>query len=1116
MAEEFRPQNLKATERYLEQLGPEKVPGEEKFDGSLKKNSAMVSKLKSVTEDNSAKLYEDLSKLKFQKFVQEITVSLSEAAGKIKSSGDLVGFMKICSLLHCRSQEFISPFLNALLKNLLPYTPSKSQSSATASERTLDKLEQSKQLLQKTILRVLGEMTLWGLCEPSLFVGKSSVFPCSMPSMSVKFVGDLTLKDVLSLEGGFLCYILFLYLKNDKDKNNSYLALHFAKHFGTSFIASTTVLSEKVLSLLQTLFEEYHKYTCEMLIDEMKKFNKMKRYNEDYVITRGELTEAQKTRFEDCKATVDKLTTIAQGLSSSLGYTMPDLPSDVDLEEEKASATIIGNLQNQDSDFSQSPFGDQETKEFYTDIIDIGNLVPKVILVLSEKKKKKKKREKQAQDDDDYFEDEFYDNIDDEVLEDIEKQALKNDEIEQSGASAERSKNSVAAGSTSVENILLTLPNLVNKSLIDKAVLDFCNAQQHCKEKARASLITTLTQVPRYRHDLLPYYTRFIALIHPYMPEVGNTVVAALVSEFKRRYGKQHPMELEHRIKNIKFLGELTKFKVCPTHVMFYCFNRLIKPETSGSKFTSHHVMVACSLLENCGRYMLKTPDVGRKWAPFMEIMKRKCNAAYLESHVQLMVENAFLAADPPDIKEDKKEEKPRTPMEIFVRKLIYKDLNPRNVVNVLQLLRALPWKNALTQELWDEKAFQERKKSKPEENKEYKPAMAEVIIPDVVLEIFTKVWKVKFSDVVLMAEIATGLTYFHPDFGVKLVDNVLELVRVGLEDMTHFRFQQRRILIVRYLGELFNFGCVSSNIIFEALDSFISFGHQNNMPHPNETPVSKFDPPTDYFRIKLITELLDTCGAFFNKGSHAVKLDKFLVYFQYYILCKDAESMPLEIGFAIDDTLERLKPGFKRVRDFAEAEQMLINLKKNERINEPEVQDNHAEEEDHESVNEESEDDEENDDEQNGSVDGDDPDEDDDEELLEEQEAEIEEEVVVVKEKFEEATPEEQMAFSKELQDILSESIASRRNEKRAVLDVAIPMSFKETESSKSKARNEIQKSDGQVVTFKLMTRGQSVKSLAVPSDSVIALSAATKKEEKMKEQDALKKITLKMYRNQ
>lgn len=43
----------------------------------------------------------------------------------------------------------------------------------------------------------------------------------------------------------------------------------------------------------------------------------------------------------------------------------------------------------------------------------------------------------------------------------------------------------------------------------------------------------------------------------------------------------------------------------------------------------------------------------------------------------------------------------------------------------------------------------------------------------------------------------------------------------------------------------------------------------------------SPIDMPDDFFRIRLVCVLLDTCGMCFDRGTQKKKLDAFLVFFQ-------------------------------------------------------------------------------------------------------------------------------------------------------------------------------------------------------------------------------------------
>lgn len=54
---------------------------------------------------------------------------------------------------------------------------------------------------------------------------------------------------------------------------------------------------------------------------------------------------------------------------------------------------------------------------------------------------------------------------------------------------------------------------------------------------------------------------------------------------------------------NIRFLGELVKFKICPTSQIFNFLKMCL------DDFAHHNIDVACNLLETCGRFLYRTPE---------------------------------------------------------------------------------------------------------------------------------------------------------------------------------------------------------------------------------------------------------------------------------------------------------------------------------------------------------------------------------------------------------------------------------------------------------------------------------------------------------------------------
>lgn len=59
----------------------------------------------------------------------------------------------------------------------------------------------------------------------------------------------------------------------------------------------------------------------------------------------------------------------------------------------------------------------------------------------------------------------------------------------------------------------------------------------------------------------------------------------------------------------------------------------------------------------------------------------------------------------------------------------------------------------------------------------------------------------------------------------IGIVDNVLEQVALGLEQ-NDFKFNQKRVAEVKYLGELYNYKIVDSPVIFDTLYRIVTFGH--------------------------------------------------------------------------------------------------------------------------------------------------------------------------------------------------------------------------------------------------------------------------------------------------
>jgi regulator of nonsense transcripts 2 len=424
-----------------------------------------------------------------------------------------------------------------------------------------------------------------------------------------------------------------------------------------------------------------------------------------------------------------------------------------------------------------------------------------------------------------------------------------------------------------VDAVLLRLPDVQTKDMVDQIALDFCFLNS---KASRNRLVKAIQEVPKGRTDLLSLYARLAATLGQYMPDVLQGLVAHLDDEFRslqRRKSKDFLGQV--RMINIRYLAELTKFGIVPEHVIFHCF------KVSLDDFSRMNIEIIANLLENCGRYLLRNPETGPRMASFLETLGRKKGAQHLGQQERMLLENAMYYVDPPE--RAAIQQKERTPTELFIRQLVYLDMTKRNYMKILKTIRKLHW-----------------------EEKEV-VAMLE--------KIFSKPGKVKFSNIHLLAVLLGALYRYHQSFAVGVIDNVLENVTLGLEQ-NDFKFNQRRIAEVKYLGELYNYKMVDSAVIFDTLYRIVVFGHEGGTPTPGKA--SPLDMPDDFFRIRLVCTILDTCGVCFDRGTSKKKLDFFLTFFQYYLLTKD--SLPMEIDFLVQDTYNLVRPQWKLVTDLPEA----------------------------------------------------------------------------------------------------------------------------------------------------------------------------------------------------
>eukprot|EP00252_Welwitschia_mirabilis_P015911 TRINITY_DN352_c0_g1_i2.p1 TRINITY_DN352_c0_g1~~TRINITY_DN352_c0_g1_i2.p1 ORF type:complete len:706 (-),score=145.51 TRINITY_DN352_c0_g1_i2:279-2270(-) len=370
-----------------------------------------------------------------------------------------------------------------------------------------------------------------------------------------------------------------------------------------------------------------------------------------------------------------------------------------------------------------------------------------------------------------------------------------------------------------------------------------------------------------------------VATLSTCMKDVPSMLLQLLEDEFNFLLNKKDQMNIETKIKNIRFIGELAKFKIAPPGFVFTCLKACL------DDFTHHNIDVACNLLETCGRFLYRSPETTIRMTNMLEIMMRLKNVKNLDARHSTLVENAYYLCKPPE--KSARVAKVRPPLHQYIRKLLFSDLDRQSIEHVSRQLRKLPWSEC----------------------------------EDYILKCVMKVHKGRYSQVHIIASLTAWLSRHQESFGVAVVDEVLEEIRQGLE-MNDYGMQQRRIAHMRFLGELYNYRLVDTSVIFETLYLVLFFGH--------DTPEQDvLDPPEDCFRIRMVITTLQTCGSFFNKGSSKRRLDKFLVFFQRYILTKGV--IPLDIEFDLQDLFAELRPKMFRFSSIEEADAAILEIEEHE-----------------------------------------------------------------------------------------------------------------------------------------------------------------------------------------
>ncbi|XP_044757061.1 regulator of nonsense transcripts 2 [Coccinella septempunctata] len=814
-----------------------------KLDSNVKKNTSFVKKIKNFTANQLDTYIKDMSGLNLSKYISEVAAGLVDA--KLKMT-DVYAVVKLCSLLNQKYGDFSQLLFENWQKNL------------------------------------------------SIKPGEKIVNPSKL-RVDVRLYADLVQAGIFNNKNAFtlLGNVLTTLINMDKEEHsNISIILSFCKHCGEDYaglvprkmrlleekfkitIPRSTFLPPEKQQNVKSLLRDYFISLSKHLVKDHQEIMNFEKQNTRILQTKGELSVERKEKLLNMQMAFEKLLNSAKSFAEVLDENMPSLKAQTPVQsQENMIVTGSGpDIDDSSQSFIEKIWVDSETQKFYCQLPELQAFLPSSFI--------NKCNTVAPQD---VVTEEVLDSELPAETEECEEDGKIEEAVLVPEDDIEETTVSTASNKIVLEAFLNNLHNCVNREMIDNAAIDFLvtlNSKHNRKKLVRALFV-----VNRTRLDLLPFYARFVAILHPAVPEVGNELCQMLRQDFKYHVRKKDQINIESKIKVVRFIGELVKFQLYPKIEALYCLKILLHD------FSHHHIEMACNFLEVCGRFLYCSPDSHQRTKVYLEQMMRKKSVLTLDSRYVTQIENAYYYVNPPEVVTVAKKERPV--MHQFIRKLLYQDLQKNNIDKVMRLMRRLNWNDE--------------------------------VISAYAIKCLTNAYNLKYYNIRCLANLLAGLVSYQEEIGTRVVDGVLEDIRLGMEKNLA-KYNQRRVAQVKYLGELYNYRMVESADVFKVFYSLITFGVSLD---PLVT--SPLDPPNHLFRIRLVCILLETCGTYFSSGSSKKRLDYYLTFLQVYYWFKKSqwgESFPPFLDHIFKETVLTLRPKLKLCKSYEDAQKEVENIR--------------------------------------------------------------------------------------------------------------------------------------------------------------------------------------------
>eukprot|EP00871_Galdieria_phlegrea_P003127 jgi/Galph1/3815/GphlegSOOS_G2482.1 len=735
------------------------------LESSLKKCTAFVRKLKSISKDTKETLLSEIETLNLSMYISEVSSAICEAKFRVSNVPTVV---EVCSAIYRRYPEFVDLFVDYFSRVL-----SQPNSIDWNARRSLFHL-----LVELCCVNIISSSKLVSFLREA----------CKLISVSSDPVTALSM--FTSLARTYQIELLTI-PQNDQEKIREQRAMDDDNDDSYQVDWEYFILPSEEKKLIFTIYKFCYEKSCALLNDWHKELVDWEKETNTVRQTQVELLQDTQGAQETKRKLYDKLCNNIKTLCSLFDFELPF----VLLEERdgKGNANTSNQMSMTENEIEmpmRSSFETEDERKFYEDL--------PCFEMNAEKDAKESSLEIQS-----------------------------NTNVESSNNPSKNTQKH-----PSLDHLLSSLASYAEAEQVDHWLMEHLTVFK--KSSLRKRLVKGLLSLSFRKPELIPLLSRVTAALNPLYSDIAANLVQTLKDDFNNYFERKESSEyyLQCRLWNARFIGELTKFRMFPMHIVIHFMKMCL------DDFVHYNIDVVCALIESCGRFLYSHSETQQRMGNLLDILWRLRSVKNLQLRHEVMVENAYFTVKAVNSNNEKTSE--REPVKEFIRFLLFGGCyRSRGLPWMVNKLRKLP---------------------------------CNMDIESYLVKKFLKAEKFPFDCLGDIAKVITEYSKYRDSIGIGVVDGIIEAVLSSLENADN-RCSQQRIAQLKLLGELFQTRLISERLIFNVLYLLIAYGmneHSSNSSSEEDDWV---------VRIRMVVTLLETCGMELMDAISFGKLETFFIH---------------------------------------------------------------------------------------------------------------------------------------------------------------------------------------------------------------------------------------------